>query len=89
MLLLKDLWTRDLPLGGEASIGRGRLIGQEAELSYKMEGPNYQEWKLKQKYNGKLEIVGDREKLEGFVNNFVSNFSEEIQHDTRGLKAKM
>jgi CRISPR/Cas system CSM-associated protein Csm3 (group 7 of RAMP superfamily) len=89
LLLLKDLWTRDLPLGGEASIGRGRLIGQEAELSYKTEGPNYQEWKLKQRYNGKLEIVGDREKLEGFVNNFVSNFSEETQHDTRDLKAKM
>ncbi|AKB19471.1 RAMP superfamily CRISPR-associated protein [Methanosarcina sp. WWM596] len=89
LLLLKDLWTRDLPLGGEASIGRGRLIGQEVELSYKMEGSNYQEWRLKQKYNGKLEIVGDREKLEDFVNNFVSNFSEEIQHGTRDLKAKM
>jgi len=31
LLLLKDLWTRDLPLGGEASIGRGRLQGLEAK----------------------------------------------------------
>ncbi len=30
--LLKDLWTGDLPLGGEASVGRGRLEGDEARL---------------------------------------------------------
>lgn len=34
LLLLKDLWTGDLPLGGEASIGRGRLAGREATLCY-------------------------------------------------------
>jgi CRISPR/Cas system CSM-associated protein Csm3 (group 7 of RAMP superfamily) len=32
LLVLKDLWTSDLPVGGEASIGRGRLQGIEAEL---------------------------------------------------------
>lgn len=32
LLLLKDLWTEDLPLGGESAIGRGRLKGLEAEL---------------------------------------------------------
>jgi CRISPR/Cas system CSM-associated protein Csm3 (group 7 of RAMP superfamily) len=32
LLLLKDLWTEDLPLGGESSIGRGRLKGVSAEL---------------------------------------------------------
>jgi CRISPR/Cas system CSM-associated protein Csm3 (group 7 of RAMP superfamily) len=30
MFLLKDLWTSNLPLGGEISIGRGRLKGQKA-----------------------------------------------------------
>lgn len=34
MLLLKDLWTGDLPLGGTSSIGRGRLEGVGAELSF-------------------------------------------------------
>lgn len=34
MLLLKDLWTGDLPLGGTSSIGRGRLSGIGAELSF-------------------------------------------------------
>jgi CRISPR/Cas system CSM-associated protein Csm3 (group 7 of RAMP superfamily) len=33
LLLLKDLWTGDLPLGGTSSIGRGRLRGRWAELT--------------------------------------------------------
>ncbi len=34
LLLLKDLWTGDLPLGGESSVGRGRLQGKSAALHY-------------------------------------------------------
>ncbi|HEU4327850.1 MAG TPA: RAMP superfamily CRISPR-associated protein [Roseiflexaceae bacterium] len=34
LLLLKDLWTGDLPLGGTSSIGRGRLDGRAAELAF-------------------------------------------------------
>lgn len=34
LLLLKDLWTGDLTLGGERSVGRGRLCGQKAMLTY-------------------------------------------------------
>ena len=33
LLLLKDLWLGDLPLGGESSIGRGQLAGKSANLS--------------------------------------------------------
>lgn len=33
LMLLKDLWTSDLPIGGEKNIGRGTLIGNSAELS--------------------------------------------------------
>jgi CRISPR/Cas system CSM-associated protein Csm3 (group 7 of RAMP superfamily) len=32
LLLLKDLWLGDLPLGGEVSVGRGRLRGISATL---------------------------------------------------------
>lgn len=32
LLLLKDLWLADLPIGGEKNIGRGALEGMEAEL---------------------------------------------------------
>lgn len=34
LLLLKDLWTSDLAIGGESSIGRGRLKGKKAELKF-------------------------------------------------------
>jgi CRISPR/Cas system CSM-associated protein Csm3 (group 7 of RAMP superfamily) len=33
MLLLKDLWTQDLPVGGESSVGRGRLTGLCATIT--------------------------------------------------------
>jgi CRISPR/Cas system CSM-associated protein Csm3 (group 7 of RAMP superfamily) len=33
LLLLKDLWTGDLTLGGESSVGRGRLQGRSATLT--------------------------------------------------------
>lgn len=35
LLILKDLWTADLPVGGEKAIGRGVLEGREAEITYK------------------------------------------------------
>jgi hypothetical protein len=34
LLVLKDLWTGDLPIGGESSVGRGRLRGVEATIAY-------------------------------------------------------
>lgn len=43
LLLLKDLWTGDLPLGGEVGIGRGRLRGAAADISYAGK-----EWQLTQ-----------------------------------------
>lgn len=44
LLLLKDLWTGDLPLGGESSVGRGRLKGKQATLVY--QGRVRQEWTI-------------------------------------------
>jgi CRISPR/Cas system CSM-associated protein Csm3 (group 7 of RAMP superfamily) len=32
LLILKDLWTGDLPIGGEKNIGRGVFQGKEAEI---------------------------------------------------------
>lgn len=34
LLVLKDLWTQDLPLGGESSVGRGRLQGTSGEICF-------------------------------------------------------
>ena len=44
LLLLKDLWTSDLALGGSSSVGRGRLIGVHAIITDSEEG----EWEIKQ-----------------------------------------
>jgi CRISPR/Cas system CMR subunit Cmr4 (Cas7 group RAMP superfamily) len=65
LLLLKDLWTSDLPLGGTSSIGRGRLRGMKAELIRKCDSSE-ETWQIEQAGN-KLIIEGDREKLEAFV----------------------
>ena len=52
LLLLKDLWTSDLPVGGESSIGRGRLKGIQADLiRHHPENPK------------KWQITADNEKL--------------------------
>lgn len=62
LLLIKDLWTGDLPLGGEVSIGRGRLRGIVANLKY-----GERKWRLSQK-DRQLEVSdGDKDALEGFV----------------------
>ncbi len=35
LLILKDLWTGDLPIGGEKNIGRGVLKGKRVKISHK------------------------------------------------------
>lgn len=61
LLVLKDLWTGDLPLGGESGVGRGRLRGQRAEL-----GHNGKTWQIWSGPTG-LMIEGDRAALESYV----------------------
>jgi len=65
LLLLKDLWTGDLPLGGESSVGRGRLSGERATLTLQRNGAPIT-WKIITSGHG-LTIVGDRNQLERFV----------------------
>jgi CRISPR/Cas system CSM-associated protein Csm3 (group 7 of RAMP superfamily) len=65
VLLLKDLWTSDLPIGGESSVGRGRLKGKEATLTYRSDGIPLQ-WTIAA--NGRsLTITGNRSSLEDYV----------------------
>ena len=65
LLLLKDLWTGDLPLGGESSVGRGRLKGKKANLAYWSDGVSVP-WEIAANGEG-LAIFGDRGVLEGCV----------------------
>jgi CRISPR/Cas system CSM-associated protein Csm3 (group 7 of RAMP superfamily) len=66
LLLLKDLWTGDLPLGGECSVGRGRLNGRSALLNF--DGCS---WIFSQDGDGPLQLEGDKSRLEEFVRAFV------------------
>jgi CRISPR/Cas system CSM-associated protein Csm3 (group 7 of RAMP superfamily) len=75
LLLLKDLWTGDLPIGGTSSIGRGRLQGVETTLTWQQPETTEQKWIISQN-NGKLEFAGeDQQKLEEFVSIFVEKTS--------------
>ena len=70
LLLLKDLWTGDLPLGGEISVGRGRLRGRSATLSWKR-AEQTEEWQIERAgddpNDSRLKISGDQARLEAFV----------------------
>jgi CRISPR/Cas system CSM-associated protein Csm3 (group 7 of RAMP superfamily) len=74
LLLLKDLWTSDLPVGGGTSIGRGRLQGINAEMTWHHSGKNQQtyieNWTISQNKNAKIQ-VSDAQRLEEFVAEFV------------------
>ncbi|HEU5382392.1 MAG TPA: RAMP superfamily CRISPR-associated protein [Ktedonobacteraceae bacterium] len=66
LLVMKDLWTGDLPLGGEISVGRGRLRGQHCHLEYK--NGQVQSWDLRaDKANGVTVTKGQPKELERYV----------------------
>jgi CRISPR/Cas system CSM-associated protein Csm3 (group 7 of RAMP superfamily) len=70
LLLLKDLWTGDLSVGGGRSIGRGQLQGKQATITqYQREQSSPQTWTITQ---GNPLEVSDAESLEKFVQALVS-----------------
>ncbi len=72
LLLLKDLWTGDLRVGGEASVGRGKLRGLAAELETPTDC-----WTFTATKNG-LDVAGsDKSSLQLFVN----ALNEEVMKD--------
>lgn len=71
LLLLKDLWTGDLPIGGESSVGRGRLKGLDATLETKVGT-----WKFEEK-GEQITVTGNVNDLE----EWVKAFNEEVQKE--------
>lgn len=67
LLVLKDLWLGDLPLGGEAAIGRGRLRGQTAKLRLKHLNQPLHEIPLQAESDGRFARLQDAELLERYV----------------------
>jgi CRISPR/Cas system CMR subunit Cmr4 (Cas7 group RAMP superfamily) len=66
LLLLKDLWTGDLPIGGTSSIGRGQLHGVSATVRLRKDGAEQLLATIAQR-DGSLDIGGDRQQLEMYV----------------------
>lgn len=72
LLLLKDLWTGDLPIGGTTSIGRGRLQGLEATITWQQPNKPIREWVI---YQNKEKLKVDektKQQLEEFVQAFIN-----------------
>lgn len=80
LFLLKDLWTGDLPLGGEIGVGRGRLKGERAILNLQRDGAA-QKWKIVANRQG-LTIDRNRGVLEQFVSALTKCLKEGC-HETR------
>ena len=79
MLLLKDLWTRDLPVGGEASVGRGRLSGLHATITERNDATQEITFVLSQKSNQLGVDEGQRKKLQGYVDALWQEVNSETE----------
>ncbi|MFN5748988.1 MAG: RAMP superfamily CRISPR-associated protein, partial [Pseudanabaena sp.] len=72
LLLLKDLWTGDLPIGGESSIGRGRLQGIHADIFHQEKCHQEKKWTIHGKDSLKIIQNGAQESLESYVQKLVN-----------------
>ncbi|WP_029522230.1 RAMP superfamily CRISPR-associated protein [Persephonella sp. KM09-Lau-8] len=77
LLLLKDLWTGHLTIGGEKNIGRGTFEGIFAKIVYE-KGEEKIKAILENK-NGKLDIKGNKENIKQELENFVSEFIKSVR----------
>lgn len=66
LLILKDLWNGDLPIGGEKAIGRGLLNGIKADIISK-EG----NFKIIQEREN-IKIEGDKSKLDSYLEELIN-----------------
>jgi CRISPR/Cas system CSM-associated protein Csm3 (group 7 of RAMP superfamily) len=89
LLLLKDLWTADLALGGESQVGRGRLRGLGATLVHQWEDqpkdrPKDQLKKMLRRdftFGQPSDLLpAERIALQDFVQAFVDSPLKEVTH---------
>ncbi|MCL4424051.1 MAG: RAMP superfamily CRISPR-associated protein [Firmicutes bacterium] len=77
LLLLKDLWTGDIPLGAESSVGRGRLTGRRAKLVWQRPAPAAtMSWDIEAQPEGLVFHEGDPKVLERFVQDLRHHLME-------------
>ncbi|MCL1473246.1 RAMP superfamily CRISPR-associated protein [Argonema antarcticum] len=87
LLLIKDLWTMDLPVGGESSIGRGRLKGIKADL-IRHHPKEPKGWTIAEA-NGSLQVMNladpkqsedlVKDELERFVKALLKELGKEVE----------
>ncbi|MBK9750830.1 MAG: hypothetical protein IPO91_29265 [Chloroflexi bacterium] len=77
LLLLKDLWTGDLPLGGESSVGRGRLYGRNVKLILKTPG-----------HAKTIEFADSPRNLSAQDRAILENYTEALRQQPRKEKAQ-
>lgn len=65
LLILRELWQGNLPIGGGKSIGRGVLHGRKCAIQYKDADKKEHKFSLEQKDN--LIVIGDKNLLESYV----------------------
>ena len=68
LLVLKDMWTGDLPVGGESSVGRGQLKGIRAKLKSHQDGEP-RKWEIQQDQHLQVnQLEGTPKNLQTYVN---------------------
>ena len=76
LLLLKDLWTGDLALGGESGVGRGRLRGESAAIS--VDGET---WQIRRGEDERLQFEGPDPQL--LEKNYLQKFLDYVPAQTK------
>ena len=76
LLLLKDLWTGDLPLGGEQGVGRGRLCGRQATLTWRSQGQTSRSQVTQD--GERLDVRSPDHDLQGYVNALTAGGRKEV-----------
>ena len=77
MLLLKDLWTEDIALGSESSVGRGRLKGVSAVIDY-ADSRDTKKWQIEQDKSDALKIKIDADDV-SFLEECVTNLKHYLK----------
>lgn len=81
--LLRDLWVEDLPLGGEVSIGRGRMKGLKAVITH-----GDKKWILTSNTDGSLscDSVSGFDELENYANKLKRYCKQSEQKQVEVIK---
>ncbi len=79
LLVLKDLWTGFLPVGGSSSVGRGRLKGREAKIEY-----DHKVWTMTASAEGQVSLSPDGPAAAKALNDAVTALRQHLNGGQHG-----